>query len=470
MPTMSLVASVDEGAMDVSTRATTDSQSLDLLDKPATSQNDMPQASTMYQSSAFPVTRVKSRQLACLYTKHKTQKRKVWNDGRLVLRGASARLHDANPLAGSADPCIDQCEISPAQMDSLSDGASLEMENFLVNVEGPWTGSSSASVPSSSSSKPKAPSIGMKKVLARKFQKPVRQRPPAPGVPQHCSTLAKRRRPLQPGELQRHYYGPSASQQVLAPAPSSNPPVQGHANPFAQQTTPMHNQLFRQEHSGPREFTLATSGQLSNREAWTDRRDVSHPVDPVPKEQHGTAAPSFDTGQQWSQASTSTLDGQQPVPLAQNRQQRVAVPASSIFAADSGFDPSSYYGEDESSGSDDESQGDVPVGASSFLSTSDRDAGASSTAGPHAIGSTNAPATSGTSDRISTNELLELFGGSTATTSTQHSGQSEGIDDQPATGATLLNVPEAGGQGNGSADFVLPPQDSSSDEDPNDDS
>ena len=37
---------------------------------------------------------------ACLYTKQKTQKRKKWQDGRLVLRGCSVALHAAAPASG----------------------------------------------------------------------------------------------------------------------------------------------------------------------------------------------------------------------------------------------------------------------------------------------------------------------------------------------------------------------------------
>jgi hypothetical protein len=158
-------------------------------------------------------------QLACLYTKQKTQKRKVWKDGRLVLTSYSAILYDACPRIGSSDPTLDSCEVTPGQQQSILQcpgGQTLETENFLIEVEGLWmkttttattttTEQSSGTVPASSSSI----SSSIQKLLKSKFQKPKAFIPPQPGTqPTRLnSILGKRRRPLQPGELVRMHYG-----------------------------------------------------------------------------------------------------------------------------------------------------------------------------------------------------------------------------------------------------------------------
>lgn len=61
-------------------------------------------------------------QLACLYTKHKTQKRRVWQDGRLVVTLQRATLYSATPLPGSGDPILDVCEVTPIQPQELTPG------------------------------------------------------------------------------------------------------------------------------------------------------------------------------------------------------------------------------------------------------------------------------------------------------------------------------------------------------------
>lgn len=151
---------------------------------------------------------VSKKQFACLYTKHKTQKRKVWNDGRLVLRFRGAVLHDANPTPGSSDSSLDQCELSNAQIHVLlqSNEMRLESEKFLIEVTGIWRNPAFASTGQAAA--PKACSA-MQKVLSRKFQRPRTYIPPPPVSRQNSfhPVLGKRKQPLQPGELVRMHHG-----------------------------------------------------------------------------------------------------------------------------------------------------------------------------------------------------------------------------------------------------------------------
>eukprot|EP00980_Cylindrotheca_fusiformis_P019068 scaffold6433_cov125-Cylindrotheca_fusiformis.AAC.10 len=156
---------------------------------------------------------LRQEQFACLYTKHKTQKRKVWNDGRLVLRCGIAALYDANPALGSSNPSLDQCELSNAHREALLQGKEtrLEFENFLIEVDGIWrnppeTSLSHTPVPLVSSS--------MQKLFGRKFQKPQSYIPPPPTLHKANNLraiLGKRKRPLQPGELIRLHHGRDAT-------------------------------------------------------------------------------------------------------------------------------------------------------------------------------------------------------------------------------------------------------------------
>jgi hypothetical protein len=160
------------------------------------------------------------QQFACLYTKHKTQKRKVWHDGRLVLTaGNRAVLHDANPKLGSSDPSLDQCEISPSQRQGLlqsCNGQMIEMEKFLVEVDAPWTAAAAANavVPLVQT---RASSSSLQKILTSKFQKPKVYIPPHPSSqPSRVeAVLGKRRRPLQPGEILHMHYGGQPPNDVM---------------------------------------------------------------------------------------------------------------------------------------------------------------------------------------------------------------------------------------------------------------
>lgn len=152
----------------------------------------------------------------CLYTKQKTQKRKIWHDGRVLIKGSRAVLHNAVVLVGSDDPSIDECEMSRVGVSALLSGKAtdLEMANHLVTIEGPWVPENGSHKEAENASN--VMSASMQKVLTRKFQKPATRIPPPPSSSSGSAGFPKRRRiPLQPGELQRRYYGERA-----APTPS----------------------------------------------------------------------------------------------------------------------------------------------------------------------------------------------------------------------------------------------------------
>lgn len=147
-------------------------------------------------------------EFSCLYTKHKTQKRKVWNDGRLVVLQAHARLHDANPVPGSSDPVLDQCELSKEQRQVLLEKKDtvLEGEKFLIEVEGLW------SPPSLLTMKTKPVNPKLSSLWKKKFKRPPPFCPEKNLQETRNPILGKRKRPLQPGELvQMHRTGREAA-------------------------------------------------------------------------------------------------------------------------------------------------------------------------------------------------------------------------------------------------------------------
>lgn len=164
-------------------------------------------------------------QLACLYTKQKTQKHKSWLDGRLVVSETGVALHKADPPPGSGDLILDQAELTRHEADTLLFGQrrNLELEMHLIMIEGPWIG-----VTSAASSLEVAPlvSTAMHKVMKRKFRNPVTVAPPPQLI--RSAPQIKRRRPLQPGELVRRYYGPNRNENQLnqqSPVYHNEPPL-----------------------------------------------------------------------------------------------------------------------------------------------------------------------------------------------------------------------------------------------------
>mmetsp|Transcript_3144 Transcript_3144/g.6410 ORF Transcript_3144/g.6410 Transcript_3144/m.6410 type:complete len:879 (-) Transcript_3144:476-3112(-) len=187
-----------------------------------------------------------------LYTHQKTKKKKSWKDGRLVLQNTSASLFEAISIPGSAGGAIDSLDLTTKEARCLRDGyydGELESEKFLITVEGPWNavgGGSDGSVngtnnddndsnnplwnnPTTQSTKRQLqqrqllrqrqqPSASMKKLLSNKFRIPQKIIPLHPEEKRRREAInggggiggrrmAKRSRPLQPGELERRFYG-----------------------------------------------------------------------------------------------------------------------------------------------------------------------------------------------------------------------------------------------------------------------
>ena len=156
---------------------------------------------------------VKAQEFVCLYTKHKTQKRRIWHDGRLVLLSTRAVLHEANPAPGSSNSALDECEVSSQHRQALLSQCEtrLETDKYLIQVEGPWVPPNTLTI----SKTPKLVSASMQRLLTRKFQKPKPHIPPHPNNSSSQNRLhailGKRKRPLQPGELARLHHGVSTS-------------------------------------------------------------------------------------------------------------------------------------------------------------------------------------------------------------------------------------------------------------------
>lgn len=449
----------------------------------------------------------RTQQFACLYTKHKTQKRKIWNDGRLVVSSsngfASARLHDAHPPAGSGDPLLDKCQLTPSQGKNLQQGVLLDMEKFLVTVEGRWDGTSSESLTGIRASATSAPSAGMQKLLSKKFQKPSRVRPPPPTLsaaaklPPH---VAKRRRPLQPGELQRQYYGtnmptqgPSAMERNEGPLFMGRPMADSANDPTA-------NHSFQEDR-----ITNATEQQPGFNHGYQRHRTSSLPANASPRrqlpDQKEHSGSSYDVSRQRQTfKETASTDralhqnlgprqGMENVASHNNAtsfggtQSRKNF-AKSMFVGDNGFDPSNFYGEDGEEEGEEEEYSDeedqiVRSSTSEFALSTElvrpRDYGQRDT--PSTLGRTDhrpnnglhravvgidsrgnenrAPPSEAT---LSTTDLLNLFG---------DSGASETpFDEEDAEAKSIYhngtNITESTHVMDD--DFVLPSQDSSSDE------
>ncbi|POM65754.1 Hypothetical protein PHPALM_18486 [Phytophthora palmivora] len=138
----------------------------------------------------------------CMYTKHKTQKRKVWQDGFVALY-ASRRLVVYAEDGGKAGKTIDEAKVTPIDWDR-KDEEHFETSKFLVEVvnETPVssapamqtassTGASSNSFKSASTAqqttsnsvakpRPGPPGLGGRPRTS-KFRTPLSRGPPRPG-------------------------------------------------------------------------------------------------------------------------------------------------------------------------------------------------------------------------------------------------------------------------------------------------
>lgn len=309
---------------------------------------------------------------ACLYTKQKTQKRKVWQDGRLVVRGSVAHLHRAVPVVGSGDPQLDACEVVPHA--SLAPGLLLEMEGHLVTVDGAWTGSASeaaaaaAAAPASggvlaaTAPTTAAPSILQTKVLP-KFRKPPARPPPPPQPPSVVPPqLVNRKRPLQPGELQQQYYGLREGSAPYGPQ-STHPPALGEASfeaSFESRAQGSGATQPRPPVVGP---PSAASGAALEHPRYrrhspphcqppSQRPHTSIPP-PPPASLQQSAAP-FDPSHRRRPAHSSGAASHDAGAADQGGGGSRRNLASQAFATSNGFDPSRFYGDEE----EDEEDGD----------------------------------------------------------------------------------------------------------------
>ena len=332
------------------------------------------------------------QQFACLYTKQKTQKRKVWNDGRLVPRsGGSWVLYDANPPLGSTDAPLDQCEVVTNTTPFIP-GTLLEMEKHLVTVEGPWmkttrpyllttTNATAITAPAPSHSQ------AMRKIMQRKFQRPPRHIPPPPcsANPNQLQPPYKRlRRPLQPGELQQQYYGgPVHSDAAVASFSAS------HENKWssgmlsgpsfgANDRPSSHDNAYRSPHHCVVATTTTALPESSNVRFHSldsaSSRGVSPgvaepqrpPLPPPPPVEEGTEPPRISV----PPVIVPPLSLYGSRPLCSHReatmterangsnlnQPTVKRDTNSLFAQNE-FDPASFYGEDEEEEEEEEDGG-----------------------------------------------------------------------------------------------------------------
>lgn len=426
-----------------------------------------------------------------LYTKQKTQKRKIWQDGRIAVQPHAVNLHSASPPPGGGDPVLDTCILTPSQIQAIRQGtlANLETEKFLVQVEGPWRGTTVGGVPSWGTTSNKiAPSAAMLKVMQRKFRKPAVKRPPPPSSGQQPAFLQRRKRPLQPGELHRQYYGDPPVQQQQPRATQYPLMHQQQKQMIYQQMNQRQQQSSHQNPSMSRH--LPTPPQQRH-----DRYDVSdaqacgqhHPsasdssidTSKLPPHSGYHAAPTQDHDRPLSHLSHSAR-GAPPLnagPPRYRQEWNDSHPVDPVGASISrkrrdfvsnSFDPKGFYGEDGEEEEDDFS--DHNGGSDSLWrqpSNVDHTHNDARTAPNSFVASTSTTAAAEAGHdqdkALTTDDLLDLFGGD--------STQAESITEMPDTvrnqAAHVGNVePESGSLVEGNDDFVLPPpSDSSDDED-----
>jgi hypothetical protein len=333
-------------------------------------QQQLPAAATAVseasQSSRQETTtfqRSRAQQLSCLYTKHKTQKRKIWNDGRLVLSSARASLYDAHPPPGSGDPKLDECELNRSQYDALLRQIEnrIVTEKFLVEVTGSWTVST---VPMAMIKPNQLVSQSMQKVVTRKFRKPGAFIPRNPIQERQSQVPAKRARPLQPGELQQRFYGHAAGQ---PPPPEQRPPSWNQApqNMHGNQPNGTRTVRFQQGHGeqqpaqnqmGPRYENPNPQPPFQTRPAQStdaNRQQVppSAPLHAANRHPTNNMPPSA------LPQSFPPLQGTPQIFEQRGVRSNVANTGQNAFVMN-GFDPNNFYGEDEELSQEDDNEAD----------------------------------------------------------------------------------------------------------------
>eukprot|EP00592_Proboscia_alata_P006870 CAMPEP_0194358944 /NCGR_PEP_ID=MMETSP0174-20130528/6188_1 /TAXON_ID=216777 /ORGANISM="Proboscia alata, Strain PI-D3" /LENGTH=789 /DNA_ID=CAMNT_0039129579 /DNA_START=287 /DNA_END=2656 /DNA_ORIENTATION=+ len=178
----------------------------------------------------------------CLFTHHKTQKKKKWLDGKVIIHhcGNRIRLYMANPLLGSSDKPLDEID-GIGNSTTVQPGCQLESEKYLITIEGLWQPRKTQN-----SALRGGPSAGMKKVLNNKFRLPGCAGQYVPKRTITSMGTSKRRRPLQPGELERIHYGETNNNQNnIYPNDGGNG---GGSNTHNGMQPFRHNPHYRQQH------------------------------------------------------------------------------------------------------------------------------------------------------------------------------------------------------------------------------
>ncbi len=197
------------------------------------------------------------QQYRVLYTNQKTKKRKLWTDGKLTYNNAEkkCRLYEACPLPGTVGGgVVDEIDLCGQQVAVEAGMEELESEKYLIRIEGPWNdqvdgrngstvrsrpnsggrpgggmgmmaGGSNAlgSAASSTANSTVVRSDGMKKLLSNKYRMPPKVMPLHPedrrrrdnslaGRGGNAPIPGKKMPPLQPGELERRYFGTRGSE------------------------------------------------------------------------------------------------------------------------------------------------------------------------------------------------------------------------------------------------------------------
>ncbi|GFH45473.1 hypothetical protein CTEN210_01947 [Chaetoceros tenuissimus] len=298
-----------------------------------------------------------SKCFSCLYTKHKTQKRKKWADGRVIVQ-KSGLVHlyanDPTVVGAGANMILDTVALSIEQAKLIIHGTvkEIDFEKYICEIEGEWnapnasngSGSQGASVTSSIDymqkdvdnrnlmARKRKSDSGMQKLLNSKFRKPTKFIPTSKRPSQNMVQV-QRKRPLQPGEYMRQFQNGGNhinSGQNLNGDYGQNANLQPHMRPVSQRGQPSLglNEVHSQQNFQQRPSSHSNSNpyQKSNPEAF---------------QQHSFSS----TG---NNSISSTTGFQQPKPQHANQNQS----KTNNFVSND-FDPSSFYEESDNESNDD---------------------------------------------------------------------------------------------------------------------
>jgi hypothetical protein len=196
---------------------------------------------------------------SCLFTKHKSQKRKIWQDGKLkVSPSGSISIYEigSNIISGNDAPPVDTMCIHTSQIGTIKPGSELESEKFLITVEGEWRQQQSMATTSTpnitnanvvvnnnNSMKAKNGRDGMKKLMVHKFRKPTKFIPGQNSRNNH--PLIVRKAPLQPGEYIQQFQDQSSNNNTMTHV-QMNGGFQSYPS-YNSRNVPMSHHVHRQE-------------------------------------------------------------------------------------------------------------------------------------------------------------------------------------------------------------------------------